>query len=67
MPLHEYKEEIIEFSELYHMCTEFKTTPDKIKKWKAEQPYEFRCFRMFFAGMASQGKAMKMEMEQENE
>jgi hypothetical protein len=56
MPLHPYREQIVEFSELYQMCQEFHVTPNVIRKWKEEDPYEFTCFRMFMVGLAKKGK-----------
>ena len=61
MPLSEYKEQIIEFSEIYQFCKEFGTTPDTIKKWKEEEPYEFMCFRSFFSGMANGTKEQEIK------
>ena len=65
MPLHEYRDDIVAFSEMYQMCTEFHVTPEKIRQWKEADPYEFKCFRSFMSGMAQPGKARKMEMEDE--
>ena len=56
MPLEPFKDEIIEFSTVYQFCKEFGTTPDKIRKWQEEDPYEFMCFRSFFSGMSGASK-----------
>lgn len=66
MPLAPYREQIIEFSEIYQFCQEFGMKPQEVRKWKEEEPYEYKCFQMFLIGMAKNNKGEKNDVQHTN-